>query len=97
MDLKIKPLRDRVVARKIEDDEKTKDGIYIPDSAKERPQRAEILAVGDGKLMDDGKIVPMQVKVGDVVIFGKYSYSEVEVDGEEYLMLREDEIWGVIQ
>lgn len=96
MDLKIRPLRDRVVAKKVEDEGVTNYGIFIPDSAKERPQKAEVLAVGEGKLDDNGKVIPMQVKVGDIVIFGKYSYSEVEVSGEEYLMLREDEIWGTI-
>ncbi len=97
MDMRIKPLRDRMVAEKIEDDDMTAGGIYMPDSARERPQRAKVLAVGEGKVNDDGKVLPMQVRVGDEVIFGKYSYSEVSVDGKEYLMLREDEVWGVIQ
>lgn len=94
--MKIKPLRDRVIVRRLNEEEKTKGGIIIPDTAKEKPQEGEVVAVGSGKVLEDGKIVPLEVKKGDKILFGKYSGTEVKVDGDEYLMMREDEILGIV-
>ncbi len=94
--MKIKPLRDRVIVRRLNEEEKTRGGIIIPDTAKEKPQEGEVVAVGSGKVLEDGKIVPLEVKKGDKILFGKYSGTEVKVDGEEFLMMREDEILGVL-
>jgi len=95
--MKIKPLRDRVIVRRLEEESKTKGGIFIPDTAKEKPQEGEIVAVGSGKLLEDGKVFPLEVKKGDRVLFGKYSGTEVKVDGEELIMMREEDILGVMQ
>ena len=95
--MKIRPLRDRVIVRRLEEEEKTKGGIIIPDTAKEKPQEGEIIAVGNGKLLEDGKVVPLEVKKGDRILFGKYSGTEVKVDGEELIMMREEDILGVMQ
>ncbi len=96
--MKIRPLYDRVVVKRLEEEEeKTSGGIYIPDSAKEKPQKGEVLAVGQGKRLDDGKLVPLDVKVGDKVLFGKYAGNEVKIEGEECLIMREDEILGVLE
>jgi len=92
----LKPLYDRVVVKRIEEGEKMRGGIIIPDSAKEKPQQGEIVAAGQGKRLDDGKIIPLDVKAGDKVLFGKYSGNEITVDGEELLIMREDEILGVL-
>ncbi len=92
----IKPLRDRVIVRRLTQEEKTKGGIIIPDTAKEKPQEGEIIAVGNGKVLEDGRIVPLEVKKGDRILFGKYSGTEVKVDGEELLMMREDDILGIL-
>ena len=94
--MKVKPLRDRVIVRRLSEEEKTKGGIIIPDTAKEKPQEGEIVAVGSGKVLEDGKIVPLEVKKGDRVLFGKYSGTEVKVEGEDLLMMREDEILGIL-
>jgi chaperonin GroES len=94
--VKIKPLYDRLVVRRIEPKEQVKGGIIIPDSAKEKPQQGEVVAAGGGKILEDGKIAPLDVKAGDKVLFGKYAGSEITVDGEELLILREDEILGVL-
>ena len=94
--MKIRPLRDRVIIRRLEEEGKTKGGIIIPDTAKEKPQEGEVVAVGNGKVLEDGKVVPLQVKAGDRVLIGKYSGTEVKIDGEELLMIREDEILGII-
>jgi chaperonin GroES len=94
---KIRPLHDRVIVRRIEEAEQIRGGIIIPDSAKEKPQEGEVIAVGNGKLLDDGKRTVLAVKVGDKVLFGKYSGTEIKLDGEEYLILREEEILGVIE
>ena len=94
--MKIRPLQDRVLVKRIESEEKTKGGIIIPDTAKEKPIEGEVIGVGNGKVMDDGKVLPLDVKVGDRVLFGKYSGTEVKIDGEERLILREDDILGVI-
>jgi chaperonin GroES len=92
----ITPLHDRVIVKRIEEGEQVRGGIIIPDTAKEKPQEGEVIAVGEGKRKDDGTRIPLDVKAGDRVLFGKYSGSEIKVDGEEYLMMREDEILGVI-
>jgi len=95
--MKIRPLYDRIVVKRIEEKETMQGGLYIPDSAKEKPQEGEVVAVGKGKRLDDGKLVPLDVQVGDRILFGKYSGSEIKVDGEELLILREDEILGVLE
>ncbi len=93
--MKLKPLADRVVVKPIEQEEKTAGGIVLPDTAKERPQEGEVVAVGEGKLLDNGERVPPQVKVGDRVLFAKYGGTEVKVDGVEYLILRESDILAI--
>ena len=95
--MKIRPLRDRVVVRRVKEEEKSKGGIIIPDSAKEKPIEALVVAVGNGKLLDDGSVRKLDVKAGDRVLFGKYSGTEVKIDGEEHLILREDDILGVVE
>jgi len=94
--MKLRPLHDRVLVKRLEEQEQSRGGIIIPDSAKEKPQQAEVVAVGNGKLNDEGKIVPLVVKAGDRILFGKYGGSEIRVDGQDYLILREDEILGVL-
>jgi chaperonin GroES len=95
--MKIRPLQDRVIVKRVEEEEKTKGGIIIPDTAKEKPQEGKIIAVGPGKVTDEGKKIPMEVKVGDRILFGKYSGSEIKIDGEEHLIMREDDILGIIE
>jgi len=95
--MKIRPLQDRVIVRRIEEEEKTKGGIIIPDTAKEKPMEGKVIAVGKGKVLEDGKIHPLDVKAGDRVLFGKYAGTEVKIDGEEHLIMREDDILGVIE
>lgn len=92
----IRPLHDRVIIRRIEEQEQVRGGIIIPDSAKEKPQEGEVIAVGEGKKLDSGERVPLDVQAGDRVLFGKYSGTEIKLDGEEYLIMREDDILGVI-
>ena len=93
----VKPLGDRVLVKRVEEEEeKTSGGIYIPDTAKEKPQRGEVVAVGPGRLTEDGKRLPMDVKEGDEVLFGKYSGSDIKIDGEEYMIIKEDELYGII-
>ena len=92
----IRPLHDRVIVRRIEEGEQVRGGIIIPDTAKEKPQEGEVIAAGEGKYKDDGTRQPLDVKVGDRVLFGKYSGSEIKLDGEEYIIMREDEILGII-
>ena len=92
----IRPLHDRVLAKRIEEEEQVRGGIIIPDTAKEKPQEAEIIAVGPGKIQDDGSRAPMDVKAGDRVLVGKYSGSEIKIDDVEYIILREDEILAVV-
>jgi len=92
----VKPLRDRVLVRRIEEDEKKVGGIIIPDTAKEKPQQAEVIAVGGGRVLDNGTTVPLSVKAGDKVLVGKWSGTDVKIDGEEYLILKEDEILGIL-
>src|ERR1044071_4515679 len=93
----IRPLHDRVIVKRIEEGEQIRGSIIIPDSAKEKPQEGEVIAVGEGKYKDDGTRQTLDVKVGDRVLFGKYSGSEIKIDGEEYLIMREDEILGVLE
>lgn len=95
--MKIRPLQDRVIVKRIEEEEKSKGGIIIPDTAKEKPQEGKIIAVGKGKVNDDGKVTPLDVKVNDRVLFGKYSGSEINIDGEEHLIMREEDILGIIE
>jgi chaperonin GroES len=95
--LNIRPLRDRLLVRRIDEEEKTKGGIIIPDSAKEKPQEGEVVAVGSGRINEQGKITPLDLKVGDKILFSKYSGTEVKIEGEEYLILREDDVQGVIE
>jgi chaperonin GroES len=95
--VKIRPLQDRVIVKRIEEEEKTKGGIIIPDTAKEKPQEGKVVAVGKGKLNEDGKVVPLDVKVNDRILFGKYSGSEINIDGEEHLIMREEDILGVLE
>jgi len=95
--MNIRPLHDRVVVKRIEEKETVQGGIIIPDTAKEKPQEGEVIAVGQGKRTDDGKLIPLDVKAGDRILFGKYSGSEIKLEGDEYLIIREDEILGVIE
>ena len=95
--MKFRPLHDRVLVRRIEEAETVRGGIIIPDTAKEKPQEAEVIAAGNGKVLDNGNRVPLEVKAGDRVLFGKYSGNEIKLDGEEYLILKEDEILAVLE
>jgi chaperonin GroES len=95
--MKIKPLHDRVLVKRIEEEEKTKGGIIIPDTAKEKPQMGEVIAAGGGKKTEDGKTIPLDVKKGDKVLFSKYAGTEVKIEGDELLIMREEDILGVIQ
>ena len=94
--MKIRPLYDRIVVKRIEEQERMQGGLYIPDSAKEKPQEGEVAAVGKGKRLEDGKVVPLDVQVGDRILFGKYSGSDIKIDGEELLIMREDEVLGIL-
>ena len=95
--MKIRPLYDRIVVKRIENEaEKTHGGLFIPDSAKEKPQEGEVVSVGKGKRLEDGKIVPLDVQPGDRILFGKYSGSEIKLDGEELMIMREDEVLGIL-
>ena len=93
----VRPLRDRILAKRVEDQEQRIGGIIIPDTAKEKPQQAKVIAAGKGRVNDEGKTIPLDVKVGDHVLIGKYSGTEIKLDGEEYLIVREDEILGVAE
>jgi len=95
--MKFRPLQDRILIRRIEEEIKTSGGIIIPDTAKEKPQQGEVVAVGNGKRLDDGKVQHVDVKVGDRILFGKYSGSDIKIDGVEHLILREDEILGILE
>ena len=95
--MKIRPLQDRVIVERIEGEEKTKGGIIIPDTAKEKPQEGKVIAVGKGKVTEEGKVLPLSVKAGDKILFGKYSGTEVKLNGNEYLIMREDDILGVVE
>jgi chaperonin GroES len=95
--MKIRPLHDRIIVKRLEEKDKTKGGIIIPDTAKEKPMEGKVIAVGKGKILDDGKLQTLDVKVGDRVLFGKYSGTEVKIEDEEHLIMREDDILGVIE
>jgi len=95
--MKIRPLQDRVIVKRLEEEQKTKGGIIIPDTAKEKPIEGQVVAVGKGKVGEDGKLIKPDVKVGDRILFGKYAGTEVKIDGEEHLIMREDDILGVIE
>ncbi|MEJ2009213.1 MAG: co-chaperone GroES [Acidobacteriota bacterium] len=95
--MKLRPLHDRILVKRVEEKETVKGGIIIPDSAKEKPQEGEVVAVGNGKKTEDGKVIPLDVKVGDRVLFGKYSGNDIKIDENEYLILREEEILGVLE
>jgi chaperonin GroES len=94
--MKIRPLHDRVLVKRLEQEEKTKGGIIIPETAKEKPVEGKVIAVGHGRILDNGQKVAMDVKVGDIVLFGKYSGNEVKIDGEEHVVLKEDELYAII-
>ena len=95
--MKMRPLQDRVIVKRIEEEEKTKGGIIIPDTAKEKPQEGKVIAVGKGKITEEGKLIPLDVKVGDRILFGKYSGTEVKIEGVEHLIMREEDILGIIE
>ncbi|PIP08974.1 MAG: co-chaperone GroES [Syntrophobacteraceae bacterium CG23_combo_of_CG06-09_8_20_14_all_50_8] len=95
--MKIRPLQDRVIVKRLEEEEKTKGGIIIPDSAKEKPQQGKVVAVGKGKVADDGKLIKLDVKAGDRILFSKYAGAEVKIEDEEHLIMREDDILGIIE
>ncbi len=94
--MNIRPLNDRIVVKRIEEQETTRNGIVIPDSAKEKPQEGEVAAIGNGKRLKDGKMVVLDVKAGDRILFGKYSGNEIQLDGTEYIIMREDDVLGVL-
>jgi len=95
--MKIRPLHDRIVVKRIDEGEKTQGGIIIPDTAKEKPQRGKVVAVGNGKLLEDGKLRPLDVHKGDTVLFTKYAGTEIQIEGEEHLIIREDDVLGVLE
>ena len=95
--MNIRPLHDRIIVERVEEETTTAAGIIIPDSAKEKPQQGSVVAVGKGKITEDGKVLPLDVKVGDTVLFGKYAGTDVKLEGKEYLMMREDDILGVVE
>ena len=94
---KFRPLGDRVLVKRINEEERTKGGIVIPDTAKEKPQEGKVIAVGKGKYTDEGKLIPLEVRSGDKILFGKYSGSEVKLDGEEHMIMREEDILGILE
>ena len=95
--MKIRPLYDRIVVKRVETQEQKIGGLFIPDSAKEKPQEGEVVAVGKGKRLEDGKVIPLDVKPGDRILFGKYSGNDIKIDGEEYMIMREDEVLGILE
>ncbi|MDD2271332.1 MAG: co-chaperone GroES [Geobacteraceae bacterium] len=95
--MNLRPLQDRIIVKRVEEETKTAGGLFIPETAKEKPQRGEIVAAGNGKKTEDGKVLPLDVKIGDIVLFGKYAGTEVKVDGNDYLMMREDDILAVVE
>ena len=95
--MKVRPLHDRIIVQRLEEGEQRVGGIIIPDTAKEKPQQGKVVAAGKGKAKDDGKILPLDVKAGDTILFGKYSGQEIKLDGEEYLIMREDEVLAVLE
>jgi chaperonin GroES len=95
--MSLRPLQDRIIVKRVEEETKTAGGIFIPETANEKPQRGQIIAVGNGKKTEDGKVIPIDVKVGEIVLFGKYAGTEIKVDGDELLIMREDDILGVVE
>ena len=95
--MKFRPLYDRILVERVESEEVTKGGIILPDTAKEKPQQGKIIAVGHGRRLEDGKVVPLELKAGDVVLFGKYSGSEIKIEGVEYLIMKEDDVLGLVE
>ena len=95
--MKVRPLHDRIIVKRLEGEEKTKGGIIIPDTAKEKPIEGKVIAVGNGKRLEDGSVRPLEVKAGDRVLFGKYSGTDIKIDGEEHLILREDDVLAVLE
>jgi chaperonin GroES len=95
--MKLRPLQDRILVQRVEEEKTTKGGIIIPDTAKEKPAEGKVIATGNGKLGDDGKRIALEIKVGDRILFGKYSGTEVKIDGEDYLIMREDDVLGIIE
>jgi chaperonin GroES len=95
--MKIRPLQDRILVKRIDEEEKTKGGIIIPDTAKEKPSEGKVVAVGKGKISEDGKLTPLDVKKGDRILFSKYSGTEVNIEGDEHLIIREDDVLGVLE
>jgi chaperonin GroES len=96
-ELGVRPLHDRILVKRTAEDEKTAGGLFIPDSAKEKPQRGEIVAAGKGRITEDGKTLPLEVRVGDKILFSKYAGTEIKLDGSEFLMMREEDVLGVVQ
>jgi len=94
--MKIRPLQDRIIVKRVAEEEKTKGGIIIPDTAKEKPQEGKVIAVGGGKVLEDGKVRPMDVKAGDRILFAKYSGTDVKIEGEEHIIIREDDVLGIV-
>ena len=95
--MKFRPLYDRILVERVESEEITKGGIIVPDSAKEKPQQGKVIAVGQGKRLEDGKLIPLEVKAGDTILFGKYSGSEIKIEGNEYLIMKEDDVLGLVE
>jgi chaperonin GroES len=95
--MSLRPLHDRIIVKRLDGEEKTAGGLFIPDSAKEKPQKGEVIAAGNGKKNDEGKCMPLDVKVGDTILFGKYAGTEIKVDGDELLMMREDDVLAVVE
>jgi chaperonin GroES len=95
--MKFRPLYDRILVERVESEEVTKGGIILPDTAKEKPQQGKIIAVGSGKRTDEGKIIPLELKAGDTILFGKYSGSEIKIEGTEYLIMKEDDVLGLVE
>lgn len=94
---KIRPLQDRLIVKRLDEEQKTASGLFIPDTAKEKPQQGKVMAIGKGKVAEDGSIRPLDLSVGDTILFGKYSGQEIKVDGEELLIMREDDVYGVVE
>ncbi len=95
--MNLRPLQDRIIVKRLEEETKTAGGIFIPETAKEKPQKGEVIAVGNGKKTEDGKVIPIDVKAGDKVLFGKYAGTEIKIEGQEYLIMREDDILGIME
>jgi chaperonin GroES len=95
--MNVRPLRDRILVKRLEEEEQRVGGIIIPDTAKEKPQQGKVVAAGNGRVNDEGKVLPLDVKAGDTILFGKYAGTEIKLDGDEYLIIREDEVLGVIE